>query len=267
MGLIREERKGLEEGEKDASSFSFLGEETAEEEECGLSSSLSSLVLRSSATLSEISRWVAAGLDSSLLEEAILFMVEATPMSMFSMPMLPASLSSTAFSRFLLLALAGWGAVWRRGVSIFLLLLVRFSTKTGLLLLLLVLVNGGEGEGRHIGGRPMTDVSFDWIPRETSSWKTGASENYPQPSVCWSTGRGVNKMLRKYCFLGPERHFGRERFGKSLNMKLTRSILGADGDDCNVRYRGKGGGNCSAVLWKGGESGNIDGDDCERGKG
>ena len=203
MGLIREERKGLEEGEKDASSFSFLGEETAEEEECGLSSSLSSLVLRSSATLSEISRWVAAGLDSSLLEEAILFMVEATPMSMFSMPMLPASLSSTAFSRFLLLALAGWGAVWRRGVSIFL-LLVRFSTKTGLLLLLLllVLVNGGEGEGRHIGGRPMTDVSFDWIPRETSSWKTGASENYPQPSVCWSTGRGVNKMLRlgKYCF-------------------------------------------------------------------
>ena len=32
VGLIREERNGLEEGEKDASSF--LGEETAEEEEC-----------------------------------------------------------------------------------------------------------------------------------------------------------------------------------------------------------------------------------------
>ena len=43
--------------------------------------------------------------------------------------------------------------------------------------------------------------------------------------------------------------------------------MGADGDDHNVRYREKGGGNCSAVLWKGGESGNIDGDDCERGKG
>ena len=36
-----------------------------------------------------------------------------------------------------------------------------------------------------------------------------------------------------------------------------------DLDDCNVRYREKGGRNCSAVVWKGGESGNIDGDDCE----
>jgi len=101
---------------------SALGEETADEEECGLSSSLSSLVLRSSATLSEISRRVVF----SSFEVTILSMVEAmlSMLSMFSMPMLPASLSSTAFKRFLLLALAGWGGVWSKGVSMLLLLLL-----------------------------------------------------------------------------------------------------------------------------------------------
>ena len=138
---------------------SVLGEETADEEECGLSSSLSSLVLRSSATLSEISRRVVF----SSLDVTILSIVEAM-LSMLSMPMLPASLSSTAFKRFLLLALAGWGGVWSKGVSmllllLLLLLLVVFLTKEGLLLVLLVLVIDGEGGDRHIGGRRCPTLS------------------------------------------------------------------------------------------------------------